>query len=163
MRAKIAIYIAIILSGFVFIKSAFAYNYNFDRPVLNPKLSGYKMASLKEFKGKIVIVNLWATWCPPCRHEIPELINFYNSHKRAVALIGINVNVTPAGVKRFLDEYDIDYPVIYATPEIMGEYSVTSEIPQSFFFNRQGKLVFHWTGELPRMVLDTMVSKLGGE
>ncbi len=159
MRIKLAAML-IIFSGLIFTRSAFAFNYNFDRPVLNPKLSRYKTVSLKEFKGKIVIVNLWATWCPPCRAEIPEFNNFYNLHKNTVKLIGINVNVTPAGVKRFLDEYDIDYPVIHATPEIMGEYSVTSEIPQSFFFNRQGKLVFHWIGELPRMVLNTVVAKL---
>ncbi|MHB1702766.1 MAG: TlpA family protein disulfide reductase [bacterium] len=135
--------------------------YSFAGTVLNPNLSGYKNISLNQFKGKVVVVNFWATWCPPCRAEIPLLEKFYLAYKRYNAIIiGVNVNITKDGVKRFIDKYGVKYPVIHATPNIMSVFGNLSEIPQSFFFNRQGKLVFHWTGELPGMVLQDVVNKL---
>jgi thiol-disulfide isomerase/thioredoxin len=157
----------IILSFLILLiaKPAFASQFNFSGSVLNPNLSGYKTISLNQFKGKAVVVNFWATWCPPCRAEIPLLERFYQAYKsHNVVIIGVNVNVTEAGVKRFLDKYGVKYPVIHATPRIMRKFGPIAEIPQSFFFNRQGKLVFHWTGELPGMVLQDVVDKiLGGK
>ena len=156
MKIKI---IYLIFAIILLAKPAFAYNVS--GKVLNPKTSGYKTISLKQFKGKVVIVNFWATWCPPCRAEIPMLEKSYTAYKsHNVVILGVNVNVTKAGVKTFIDEYDMTYPNIHATPTIMDSFGTIGEIPQSFFFNPAGKLVFHWTGELPGMVVQDVVNKI---
>lgn len=141
-------------------KLALAGGYNFSSKVLNPKSSGYETLSLNQFKGKVVVVNFWATWCPPCRAELPLLENFSNEYKSRVVIIGVNVNLTESGVKRFVDEHNITYPVIHATPSIINPFGHLDEIPQSFFFNQQGKMVFHWNGGMSGMVINTVVSKL---
>jgi thiol-disulfide isomerase/thioredoxin len=165
MLTKTKIYIIFIFALILAATPAFAGQYNFSGSVLNPNLSGYKTISLNQFKGKVIVVNFWATWCPPCRAEIPLLERFYRAYKtHNVEIIGVNVNITESGVRRFIDKYGIKYPVIHATPDIMAKFGNLSEIPQSFFFNGQGKIVFHWTGELPGMVLQDVVDKiLGGK
>jgi len=148
--------IAIISAVFIlFASNVFAYK------VINPNLSGYKTLSFKQFKGKVVVVNLWATWCPPCRTEIPLLQRFYNAYKtHNVMIIGVNVNINKYGLKRFVDKRSISYPVVHATPAMMAKFGNLSDIPQSFFYNQQGKLVFHWSGEMSGMVLQDVVDKL---
>jgi len=148
--------ITIISAVFIlFASNVFAYQ------VINPNLSGYKTLSFKQFKGKVVVVNLWATWCPPCRTEIPLLQRFYNAYKtHNVMIIGVNVNINKYGLKRFVDKRSISYPVVHATPAMMSKFGNLPAIPQSFFYNRQGKLVLHWSGEMSGMVLQDVVDKL---
>ncbi len=132
---------------------------NFSLRVLNPNLSGYKKITLSALRGKVVLVNFWATWCPPCRAEIPHLVNFYNKNKsKHFLIIGINVNVTKEGVASFTRRNKIDYPVVYATAEVIRKYGGISEIPQTFFISKDGMVAFHWTGFLPENILK-IVSK----
>ncbi len=127
---------------------------NFSLKVLNPNSSGYKNISLNALKGKVVIVNFWATWCPPCRAEIPNLVSFYNKNKsKNFVIVGVNVNVTKGGVRQFIHQYKINYPVVYATSKVLSEYGGISEIPQTFFVSKNGIIALHWTGLLPKYAL----------
>jgi thiol-disulfide isomerase/thioredoxin len=121
--------------------------------------------SLKKFRGKVVLVNFWATWCPPCRAEIPRLEKFYKSHKKdGFQIIGLSVNNQgPKYVLNFVKTFKggiITYPVGMANYSIEKAYGNVYEIPQSFIINRQGAVVAHFTGELPKGFLSYEFSKL---
>lgn len=147
----------IMISVFLLPKDSYAKNSyapNFNLKVLNHNLSGYKNINLNALKGKVVLVNFWATWCPPCRAEIPRLVSFYNKNKlKNFVIVGINVNVTQQGVRSFTHQYKMDYPVVHATSKVLSEYGGINEIPQTFFISKNGIIAFHWTGFMPNNVL----------
>ena len=137
--------------------------YNFNLKVLNPTLSGYDNFSLKNFRGHIVVVNFWATWCPPCRAEMPMLKKFYNTERsNGVIVLGINVNSSLGGVKSFLKKFDggITYPVVYANSSVISNYGGIREIPQTFFISKNGRIMFHWVGEITKGALYGITNKL---
>ncbi len=110
--------------------------------------------SLKKFRGKIILINFWATWCPPCRDEMPRLEKFYKYHKKdGFIIFGLSVNNSgPAAVLDFIKTFKngiVTYPIGMADPEISKAYGNIYEIPQSFIINREGVIVTHFTGELP--------------
>ena len=114
-----------------------------------------KILSLKNYRGKIVLVNFWATWCPPCRDEIPRLEKFYKLHKKdGFAIIGLSVNNQGENyVLHFIKTFKggiITYPVGMADYSIEKAYGNIYEIPQSFLIDRNGYVVKHITGEIPR-------------
>ena len=114
-----------------------------------------KILSLKNYRGKIVLVNFWATWCPPCRDEIPRLEKFYKLHKKdGFAIIGLSVNNQGENyVLNFIKTFKggiITYPVGMADYSIEKAYGNIYEIPQSFLIDRNGYVVKHITGEIPR-------------
>jgi len=124
-----------------------------------------KILSLKNYRGKIVLVNFWATWCPPCRDEIPRLEKFYKSHKKdGFAIIGLSVNNQGKKyVLHFIKTFKggiITYPVGMADYSIEKAYGNIYEIPQSFLIDRKGFVVKHITGELPRGYLTYEFNKL---
>ena len=158
------LFVSILALSLFVSKNAFAYTPkapNIRGVVLNPKLSDYKTMNLDKIKQKIIIVNFWATWCPPCRAEIPMLNNFYKTHYKKVAVVGVNVNVTENGVRNFLRQFDggISYPVVHANMLDIENYGGLSEVPQSFFILNH-KIVFHWTGELTKRFLRAIVQKM---
>ncbi len=134
---------------------------NFTLKVLNRSASNYNVFSLNNYKGHIVILNFWATWCPPCRAEMPMLVKFYNFYRvKGVIVVGINVNNNIGGVSKFLKLYGISYPVVYANPDVISEYGGINEIPQTFYISKTGKIMFHWVGQISRSALYGITNKL---
>ena len=134
---------------------------DFDLRVLNPVSSGYNNFRLGNFKGHVVIINFWATWCPPCRHEIPMLESFYKSERaNGVIVVGINVNNSLGGVRSFVKQYNIIYPVVYASSGVISDYGGINEIPQTFFISKSGRMMFHWVGEISKGALYGITNKL---
>lgn len=124
-----------------------------------------KTISLKNYKGKIILINFWATWCPPCRHEIPRLEKFYRLHKKdGFMIIGLSVNNQGRRyVRHFIKTFKggmITYPIGMADYKIEKAYGNIYEIPQSFIVNRMGYVVAHFTGELPRGYLSYEFDKI---
>ncbi len=121
--------------------------------------------SLKKFRGKIILINFWATWCPPCRAEMPRLERFYKLYKKdGFVIFGLSVNNSgPAAVLDFIKTFKggiITYPVGMATRAISKAYGNIYEIPQSFIINRKGAIVAHFTGELPPGFLNSEFNKI---
>ena len=148
----------------ILVKNSHAYTPhapNIRGTVINQKLSGFKKIDLDKIHKKVIIINFWATWCPPCRAELPLLNRFYKRNYKKVAIIGVNVNVTNNGVRSFLKQFDdgISYPVIHANMLDIEDYGGISEVPQTFFIMRH-RIIFHWTGELTGGLLDTVVQKI---
>jgi thiol-disulfide isomerase/thioredoxin len=110
---------------------------------------------LADFKNKVVVVNLWATWCGPCRMEMPDLVKLSNEYKsRGLVVLGVattyNERDNLDGVKEFVKAQKIDYKVLWddgtlAQP-LVQSVNGRNNIPQSFVISRDGKITKHFTG-----------------
>jgi thiol-disulfide isomerase/thioredoxin len=110
---------------------------------------------LSDFAGKVVVVNLWATWCGPCRVEIPHLIEIANEYKGRVELIGVT-NEDPVAdaekVNAFVREYNINYTIAWAAQDFalgLMQGQVRNSIPQSFVITRDGRVMKRFVGFSP--------------
>jgi thiol-disulfide isomerase/thioredoxin len=101
---------------------------------------------LEDYKGKVVIVNLWATWCGPCREEMPHLVELQNKYKdKGFEIIGLSIeeNDTEEMIKNFAKEMNLNYTLGWIDEKTVDEFMRLSKqngIPQSFLINRNGEL-----------------------
>lgn len=104
-------------------------------------LSGKKQNLGELISNKYALINVWATWCPPCRAEIPDLI-LVNSQYRAknVVVVGVSVDGDVAPVAKFMKEKGINYPVLMDDGSLSGEFGIRG-IPTTFFVDKQGRIV----------------------
>ena len=103
------------------------------------------MVTLSQFKGDVVLLNFWATWCGPCIVEIPEFNNLYNQfHDKGFQILGVSVSDTRDQLIKFTKKINVDYKILYGNPEIMNEintnYGINS-VPISYLINRDGYVV----------------------
>jgi thiol-disulfide isomerase/thioredoxin len=111
-------------------------------------LDGRPMSS-SAFRGKVVIVNFWATWCPPCRAEIPDLVALQNKYRDTLQVIGVSEDDAPPDeVKQFAAEHGINYPIVMSTKEITRLFPGVQALPTSFILDREGQLVQKHVGLL---------------
>ncbi len=101
-----------------------------------------KTLQLSDFKNKVVIVDFWATWCPPCRRGIPDLIALQNEFKKDLVVIGISVDRdTRSSVADFARKQGINYPICYFTDKVVDDFGGIEGIPTSFIIDRKGNIV----------------------
>ncbi|MCU7881994.1 MAG: TlpA family protein disulfide reductase [Candidatus Thiodiazotropha sp. (ex Lucinoma aequizonata)] len=103
---------------------------------------------LSDYRGKWVLVNYWATWCPPCREELPELEVFHNNHKDNDAVVlGVAMErIDMPSLKAFVDEQFLSYPILLTKPTARTELGRVPGLPTSFLVNPEGKLVARQVG-----------------
>jgi thiol-disulfide isomerase/thioredoxin len=131
-------------------------------PFLVRDLDG-DIISTAEWHGKVTLVNFWATWCPPCREEIPQLIALVNRYKDRLQVIGISMDDTaPEAVKQFAKKMGINYPIIMGSKEIIEEYGGVPALPTSFLVNQDARVVQKHVGLFPPDVYDGEVRALLG-
>jgi thiol-disulfide isomerase/thioredoxin len=98
--------------------------------------------SLADERGKVILLNFWATWCGPCRAEIPDLIELQTRYKDRLQIIGLTVDEDDAGlVKKVVEETGINYPVAMAPAEVRLKYGGIAALPTSFVLNSDGRVV----------------------
>jgi peroxiredoxin len=102
-----------------------------------------KQVSLADFKGKLVILDFWATWCPPCRQEIPGLVGLQRRYQdKGLVIIGVSLDRQgPGVVKTFMHQLGMNYPVVMGDEKIVSDYGGIEAIPTTFIIDRQGKVV----------------------
>jgi thiol-disulfide isomerase/thioredoxin len=123
-------------------------------------LSG-KPVSLDDYLGSVVLVNLWATWCPPCKAEMPSLQTFYENHKAdGFLLIGINQEEILEVVTPFVAEFGLTFPVWLDEDYMAQRVFNTSSLPSSYVIDRTGRVRLMWIGEISGKFLEKYVTKL---
>lgn len=110
---------------------------------------------LSKYTGKVVLINLWATWCGPCKQETPELVRLHKQYRaQGLEILGLsteNPEESADNVRKFIQDFDIDYRVGWTTPEVAGTLMQgTNSIPQSFIVTRDGRIVNRFVGFNPR-------------
>ena len=103
---------------------------------------------LASYKGKIILLNFWATWCPPCKVEIPDLIELQEQYKDDVVVLGFSVDDTAEQLKPFADEYKMNYPVLVGLghENIQEAYGPMWGIPVTIIIDRNGKIAKKQSG-----------------
>jgi thiol-disulfide isomerase/thioredoxin len=98
---------------------------------------------LNDYRGKVVLINFWATWCAPCRAETPELVRWQKQYQdKGLQIIGVTYPpYKPATVSRFAKNSKINYPVVFDNHKIAGLYSVGEILPVTIIVDRQGMIV----------------------
>jgi len=131
-------------------------------PFLVTDLDG-KPVSTAQLRGKVVIVNFWATWCPPCRAEIPDLIALQNKYKDGLQVIGVSVDddASPEDVKAFATKFGMNYPIVMGS-SIAKEYGGIPALPTSFVVSKEGRVVQKHMGMLKPSEIETEVRALLG-
>ena len=119
--------------------------------------------STADWHGKVVLLNFWATWCPPCREEIPEMISLANRYKDRLQIIGISMDDgPPEEVRAFAKQIGINYPVVMWSREIIREYGGVPALPTSFIINPEGRVVQKHVGLYSEDVYEIEVRALLG-
>jgi len=111
---------------------------NFDFVLKDQHNVPVKMA---DYKGKVVIVNFWATWCGPCKVEIPDFVTLYDEYKdKGLVIVGISVDDGPEQLQAFMKEYRMNYPVLQMRPEVEEAWGPFYGYPTSFVVARDGSI-----------------------
>jgi peroxiredoxin len=125
-----------------------------------PGLDG-KTHRLADFRGKWVLVNYWATWCPPCREELPELEIFYNNHKDDDAVvIGVAMeSIKPERLQKFVDKQFLSFPILLSEPAARTELGGIPGLPTSFLIDPTGEVVARQVGPVTAQDVEQFIQK----
>jgi thiol-disulfide isomerase/thioredoxin len=117
-----------------------------------------KEQRLSDYKGKWVLVNFWATWCPPCLEEIPDLVDMHNAHKASdLVVIGVVMSSSLDSVKSFAEQLDISYPIVIGTSKIVAQIGKVEALPTSYLYDPTGKLVSYQAGIVTREAIENYI------
>lgn len=110
--------------------------------------------TLSEMRGKVVILNFWATWCAPCRTEVPYLVALGDRHKKdGLEIAGISLDEDLSLVPKFIAEYKVTYPILI--PDPASPWRALDNTPTTFLIDRQGRLIQTYVGAVPEETLRT--------
>jgi len=119
------------------------------------KDSNGKTLNIIDFRGKWVLVNFWATWCPPCLAEIPDLIKLRHDHQKEIVVIGIAVGTRNSkDVIDYVQKKGIPYPIVLGNEDITAEFGGLVGIPTSFLYSPSGKFIGIHEGPMTSADLD---------
>ncbi len=115
-----------------------------------------KNVSLKDFADKVMVVDFWATWCGPCREEIPHLNKLYENYRgKGLVVVGISMDAEgPEVVKQFAKELRMEYPVVMGDENVQQDFGGIVGLPTTFIIDRKGNIVKKYTGYQPAIMQD---------
>ena len=118
-----------------------------------------KNHSLAASKGQWVLVNFWATWCPPCFEEIPEFAELYTAQKsKRLSIIGIAIDIDDkARVFALAEKLGMNYPLVLGDERVIAQFGKINVLPTTFLFDPKGKKVLHRVGPLSRKEIEKLI------
>ncbi|MBS1904383.1 MAG: TlpA family protein disulfide reductase [Bacteroidetes bacterium] len=121
-----------------------------------------KTVKLSDFRGKTVVLNFWATWCGPCRKEIPDFIDLQNQYgKDGLQFIGIAIDQEGASViKPFAENAKMNYPVLVGNDEVFAKFGGSNAIPVTLLIDKKGTIRNTYVGAKPKQAVEDMVLAL---
>jgi cytochrome c biogenesis protein CcmG, thiol:disulfide interchange protein DsbE len=115
--------------------------------------------SLEDYLGEVVLLNLWATWCPPCKAELPVLQEYYEEHRAdGFVILGVDSQEKPEVVESFITTTDVTYPIWIDEKGKAGEAFSSFSLPTSFVIDREGTVRLAWTGAISKAMLEKHVT-----
>ncbi|MFY9689360.1 MAG: TlpA disulfide reductase family protein [Candidatus Acidiferrales bacterium] len=131
-------------------------------PFLLNDLDG-NVISTAAYHGKVVLINFWATWCPPCREEIPEMIGLAKKFSGNLQIIGVSMDDDPASeVRAFARGQNMNYPIVMGSDKLSEEYGGVDALPTTFVLDTNGRVVQKHMGVYPEEVYDREIRALLG-
>jgi thiol-disulfide isomerase/thioredoxin len=126
-----------------------------------PSLDGTKV-TLSAFRGKVVLLNFWATWCGPCKAEIPGFVELQQQYKDDLVVVGLSVDDPADKAKAFADQYKVNYPIVLGLghDDIQDAYGPIYGIPASFVISRDGKVCRRHLGIAPKAQFEREIKAL---
>jgi peroxiredoxin len=136
-----------------------------DAPAVTLDMLDGSGLPLEQLKGQVVLVNFWATWCPPCRAELPGLESVYRDlHSDGFTVVGVSMDqASRAQVASFLRDHAITYPVAMATPDVVAAFGGVNSFPTSFLLDAHGRVRYTVHGIFAQPTLHAAVSRLLAE
>lgn len=137
---------------------------NYAAPELSLRNVTGNIEALVDYRDKVVLVNNWATWCPPCKAEIPTLEEYYKAHnEEGFVIIGVEAGEPQAEVAQFVKSSVITYPIWIDLQNASLRAFGASGLPNSFVIDRQGTVRLTWVGEINREMLEKYVTPIIAE
>jgi thiol-disulfide isomerase/thioredoxin len=122
-----------------------------------------QMQSVKQWQGKVLVVNFWATWCPPCREEMPELSAFYQKHQNNLMVLGVSTDDL-AKIQSFAKTSPVAYPLLAGDMQAMDLSAALGNdkgaLPYTVVIDQQGKIVATFFGRIDANMLENAISNL---
>jgi cytochrome c biogenesis protein CcmG/thiol:disulfide interchange protein DsbE len=116
---------------------------------------------LANYRGKVVLLDFWATWCAPCLGEIPHFVAFQNQYReQGLQVIGISMDDSPKPVREFYQRFKMNYPVALGTDKLAEAYGGVLGLPVTFLIGRDGQVAAKYVGEVQMPVLEQKIKSL---
>lgn len=120
---------------------------------------------LSDYRGKKVILNFWATWCPPCRAEMPHMQKYYEEQavKDNVEVLAVNLTTKDHGMEKitsFVSEYELSFPILLDSKGAMGSVYQAVTIPTSYILDTEGRVQSKFVGPMDQATIENLISKI---
>ena len=116
---------------------------------------------LTDYKGKVVLLNFWATWCEPCKAEIPSFVQLYDQYKsKGLVIVGVSIDDSPARMQPFAREWHMQYPLLQMLPALEDEYGPFYGIPTTYLIGRDGSICTKHLGPASKQQFEQEIKAL---
>jgi thiol-disulfide isomerase/thioredoxin len=139
-----------------------------NMPVVGKPLQTFELTTLKgqnlqlnDLRGKVVVLNFWATWCDPCRAEMPLLQKIQDQYSDKLVVVGVNIGESQAAVQKFADSYHLSFPIVLDPKQTSVDLYYIGAFPTTFFLDKDGILQAQQVGGMDEGTLDRYLQNLG--